>query len=306
MTFITDFSTDLSIHIPFVSHVTSIHLAEHSPSCLKFHDIALDPNETDLCRAPLYYSPSPEDNISPPELMSLKAYLLNGNDRVVSPKVLVCVRSIGPRKIMKPAKHEAPSLLIDVGIFDETDNCVLKIWEEKVDSVKQWKPNATILLLTNPTYLPSGRKVAQADIGLGFTTMVDVDPVFPDAQWLRQVAAIATTKERICIRFPYELWDVAEAVNGPNATLFTFAEIDDFVRDEPIADFTGKSSVIILDMNILDNVRKGRLCSSEWWVLIHRSSYSRRLIPIIGVAAAFPCSQMRRFPYARIVYARVR
>lgn len=57
-------------------------------------------------------------------------------------------------------------------------------------------------------------------------TMIDVNPDFQDAEWLRRHIESLTKKESLCLDFPEEVWDIEAAENGANVILFTLAEID--------------------------------------------------------------------------------
>ncbi|KAI0016178.1 hypothetical protein F4780DRAFT_783465 [Xylariomycetidae sp. FL0641] len=53
-------------------------------------------------------------------------------------------------------------------------------------------------------------------------------------------------------------------MDGPGRTLFTVAEIEEQVRHPgPVADFTGKLHVIILEMGLMEHWRKGSTCCVE-------------------------------------------
>jgi hypothetical protein len=67
--------------------------------------------------------------------MTLKSFLASGFD-LGEGKVLVCVRSVGPRRTIHPKKREGTIDLVEVGIYDDTANGVLKLWEDKIPSAK--------------------------------------------------------------------------------------------------------------------------------------------------------------------------
>ena len=61
--------------------------------------------------------------------------------------------------------------------------------------------------------------------------MVDVDPDFPDAEWLRKYAVGLTKKESLCVEFPEDVFNeevVDGAEYGINRIMFRLAEIDDW------------------------------------------------------------------------------
>lgn len=177
-------------------------------------------------------------------------------------KILVCVRSVGPRRTIQAKKREGTFDMVEVGVFDDTAVSVLKVWEDKVASAKTWIPNQTVLLISKPTYKEYGKI---SEIGIRHNSMVDVDPKFPDADWLRKRAKTLMKKECISIPFPSDTWDIGLAIHGPGRTLFTIAEIEDQVRHpEPKSDFTGKLSVIVLELKLLEQWRKNAICCTEW------------------------------------------
>ncbi|ORY59627.1 uncharacterized protein BCR38DRAFT_445069 [Pseudomassariella vexata] len=197
-------------------------------------------------------------------LMTLKSFLNSGYD-MGDGKILVCVRSVGPRKAIQLKKREGTVDLIEVGIFDDTATCVLKLWGDKVFSAKTWVPNQTILLISTPTCRISDRPdgSSSADIGVGYNSMVDIDPIFPEADWLRKKVKEMSRKERVLTPFPKGIWDVEAIVNGPVRELFTLSEVDDLVRQDPSRDFTGKINVVILEMNLLQQWFRSTICCCD-------------------------------------------
>ncbi|KAK4177849.1 hypothetical protein QBC36DRAFT_370512 [Triangularia setosa] len=266
--FVGDYSAahaaNSNYRIPFVSFIIPIHPAAGSASCTRFHDETRPSQDTTgLCRVPLNYdvsSPSPQV----PGLMSLKAYLRSGHDDNFDARILVCVFSVGPRLTVWSKDKQTDLELIEVRVFDETsNNCVLKLWEDKVSSAKSWVANQTILLLTNPILKPPNRKNGLAEVGVGSNSMVEVDPAFPDADWLRQMAAARTRRESVHTPFPLDTWDFEAAIHGPNQALFTLADIDECVRDVPETVFTGKLNLLIAGVSIMEQCRKRQLCCFE-------------------------------------------
>lgn len=59
-------------------------------------------------------------------------------------------------------------------------------------------------------------------------TMIDVEPDFPDAEWLRKYAAGLMKKESLSssVVWPEGVWDVDAAEYGVVRMLFTLAELD--------------------------------------------------------------------------------
>ncbi|KAK0616078.1 hypothetical protein B0T17DRAFT_592697 [Bombardia bombarda] len=264
--FVAEYSANYSTRIPLVSAIIPVHPSQSSASCIKFHKDTDSPKDINLCRLPLGYTISSQSSTIP-DLMSLKSYLTSGHEGVPGAKILVCVASIGPRKTVKSPKRQVPLDLIEIGVFDETARSVLKLWDDKAQSARLWIPNKTILLITNPhRSLPDKKKTSSQELSIGITSIIDVDPVFPDANWLRQMAASRTKKESVYIPFPTNMWNSEEAeaaMNGPVRALFTIAEVDEFARNEADEAFTGKLNLLIYDGQIMKNWRRQMLCCFE-------------------------------------------
>ncbi|KAK3378101.1 hypothetical protein B0H63DRAFT_562159 [Podospora didyma] len=286
--FVAEYTAASAIRVPYVSAIVPVHPSLSSTSCIKFHhDEAPDSEEYRLCRRPLDYGdtaaavggssqqqPSSYFPSTPDYLMSLKAYIHSGHEGVPSVKILVCVSSVGPRKVVKSSSSDKTTTqggmeleMVEVRIFDETSGCVLLLWEDKVASARTWIPNQTILLITNPRFRPpiNNKKNATApELSIGFTSLVEVDPAFPDADWLRRMAVGRTKRESVYIPFPASIWDAEVAIKGPDhQVLFTLADLDNFVRDDPDAIFTGKLNLVILGVRIMENSRANSLCITE-------------------------------------------
>ncbi|KAK4449153.1 hypothetical protein QBC34DRAFT_463794 [Podospora aff. communis PSN243] len=265
--FIAEYTSSFPFRIPFVSSVVTIHPSQTSGSCIKFHRELPGSKEITLCRTPLDYDHGcPSSQI--PSLMNLKAYLNSGHEGVVDPRILLCVSSIGPRKVVRPkAVPEdvgvADLETIEVSVFDETESCILRLWEDKVPSAKTWIPGQTILLITNPRCRPADKKRPNPELSITLTSMVDVDPDFAEADWLRKMAANRTRKESVYIPFHEDLWDAETAMDGPDRTSFTLADIDELARESPNRIFTGRLSLIILGVKIAEHCRKNQLCCTE-------------------------------------------
>lgn len=193
-------------------------------------------SETDrILRSPLEFNKTEYSYL--PALMTLKSFLSTGYD-MGEGKILVCVRSVGPCRTVQSKKRQCDLDMIDVGVFDDTATSVLKLWEDKVPSAKRWIPNQTILLISKPTCRGGS---ASPEIGIGYSSTIDVDPEFPDADWLRSKVKSMSKKQSVHTPFPTNTWNIEVAINGPGRTLFTIADVEDQVRHpEPIVDFTGK------------------------------------------------------------------
>lgn len=201
-----------------------------------------------------------------PGLMTLCQYLKMGHE-TSGARIIVCVKSIGSRKRVKSQDRLREWELLDITVWDDTASCVLTLWEDKAHSARFWKPNETMLLFTSPKFVPpSDNKSAtlSASIGLDHNTLIEVDPDFQDANWLREWVKKRVKKESVYVPFPKDIWNAEEAVHGPVRALFTLAEVDDFARADPASDFTGKLNLIILGIDLLGLHRRKMLCCIEW------------------------------------------
>ncbi|KAF9882057.1 hypothetical protein CkaCkLH20_00093 [Colletotrichum karsti] len=238
--------------IPFVTMYTPINPADvGTKQFIQF--IPDTPDTQNLYRVPLEHELDEEKPRKPlPGLMTLGQYLKTGHDTRGS-RIIVCVKSIGSRK--------------RIPVQDGTREAeLLEVTEDKANSARLWKPNETILLFTNPKFVaPRDTKPypTPPGIGLSYNTLVDVDPAFPDGDWLRQWVKGRVKKESVYIPFPQDVWDVEDAVHGPIRPLFTLAEVDDFARTDPATDFTGKLSLTILGIDLLGHYRRKMLCCVE-------------------------------------------
>lgn len=199
--------------------------------------------------------------------MTLKAFLASGYD-FEEGKILVCVRSVGPRRTIYSKKLQKQLELVEVGVYDDTSSCVFKLWEDKIASAKSWSPNQTILLLSNPSCRANKYNSrfddANAELGIDHSTMVHVDPDFAEADWLRTKVQDLAKKQSVITRFPSETFDREQAMYGPNRLLFTIGDVDEKVRGDSETAFTGKLYVSVNEMSLADHWRKYKTCCSEW------------------------------------------
>lgn len=251
--------------IPFVTLYTPINPTDvGTKQFIQF--VPETPTTQNQCRVPLEYDSNGHNPKPLPGLMTLGQYLKTGHDTRGS-RIIVCVKSIGSRKRIMVHDHTREAELLEVTVWDDTASCVLTLWEDKAASADLWKPNGTILLLTSPKFITSRQNnpaSSPAGIGLSYNTLVDVDPDFADADWLRNWVKDTVKKESIYIPFPKDVWNAQEAIHGPLRPLFTLAEVDDFARCDPSTDFTGKLSLTILGMGLLELHRRKMLCCIEW------------------------------------------
>ncbi|KAI0407701.1 hypothetical protein F4802DRAFT_523462 [Xylaria palmicola] len=250
-------------HIPYCSIATTIYPGRDGATHLEFHVDKAGSDEDCLLRCPLEVNMDRDDYM--PGLMTLKSFLASGYD-LGEGKILVCVRSVGPRRTIHSKKRESTLDLVEVGIYDDTAHCVLKLWEDKIPSAKSWVPNQTILLISQPWYCDSSNRQGGTlvEVGIGYSSIVDVDPEFPDAMWLRTKVQDMTKKESLHMPFPAHTWDLQLAMYGPGRTLYTLAEVEEQVRTQhPATNFTGKLSVVVHEMNLMDLWRKSAVYCTE-------------------------------------------
>ncbi len=249
-------------HIPFCSIATTIYLGRNGATHIEFHVDEAGSAEDNSLHCPLELNCKRQDHL--PGLMTLKSFLSGGYE-LGTGKILVCVRSVGPRRSVASKKREASLSLIEVGIYDDTAHCVLKLWQEKIPSAKSWVPNQTVLLVSQPSCSLNDGANRHAEIGIGYSSMVDINPDYPEARWLRKKIQEMAKRESVIIPYPGDNWDLQLAIHGPNRTLYTLAELEDQVRNQdPVTNFTGKLSVLVLEMNLMDHWRKATTYCTEW------------------------------------------
>ncbi|KAI0201986.1 hypothetical protein F4808DRAFT_468929 [Astrocystis sublimbata] len=250
-------------HIPYCSTATTIYPARNGATHIYFHVDESGSVQDGSLRRPLEANTDQYDYL--PGLMTLKSFLASGHD-LGEGKILVCVRSIGPRRTIQPKKREGTLAMIEVGIYDDTAHCVMKVWQDKITSAKSWFPNQTLLLISQPSSrsYTDRQGIVHVEVGIGYSSVVDVDPDFPEATWLRAKLHEMARRDKIIVPFPANTWDLQRAMYGPGRTLYTLAEVEEQVRkQDPAADFTGKLSVVVLDMNLMSHWRQSTTYCTE-------------------------------------------
>ncbi|KAL8845854.1 MAG: hypothetical protein Q9198_011345 [Flavoplaca austrocitrina] len=119
--------------------------------------------------------------------------------------------------------------VVNVMIFDDTRDAILALYGRVAASAAYWKPSHTILLLSNP----GSRSDKRPTLTLNSNTYADVDPCMEEADWLRAFAQRLTTREVVNVPFPEEVFDVHAAINADVRVLFSLAELDEYVRENP-------------------------------------------------------------------------
>ncbi|KAK1488259.1 hypothetical protein CCUS01_14734 [Colletotrichum cuscutae] len=250
--------------IPYVTTWTPINPTNvGSKQFLQFLPDTIENQQ--LYRMPLECDRGKQDPKPLPGLMTLCQYLKMGHE-IAGARIVVCVKSIGSRKRVKSRNNPREFELLEVTVWDDTASCLLTLWEDKANSARFWKPNKTMLLFTSPKFVPPSDNKSlplSASIGLDHNTLIDIDPNFQDANWLRQWVKKSVKKESVYVPFPNDIWNAEEAIHGPVRALFTLGEVDDFARADPASDFTGKLNLTILGIDLLGLHRRKMLCCIE-------------------------------------------
>ncbi|KAL8734632.1 MAG: hypothetical protein Q9181_003132, partial [Wetmoreana brouardii] len=200
---------------PDTVHAATLHPERDHKCCFKAQT-AVD--DGILFKKPLSYI----DGNQLAGLMTLKNYIEGGHE-VADGKVLVCVKSIVTTK-----KGQVLDI-VNVIIFDDTCEATLILCGRVTTSAAYWKSSYTILLLSNPSF----RNDKGPMLGLNADTQVDIDPCMTDAEWLRCFAQKLTASEAVNVPFPEGVFEVDAAINGDVRVLYTLAEIDNCVRENP-------------------------------------------------------------------------
>ncbi|KAE9988033.1 hypothetical protein EG327_003557 [Venturia inaequalis] len=202
-----------------------------------------------LCKTPLGY----REGQPLAGLMTLKNFVDGGYD-VIDGRMLVCVKSVGARKKITNKKGVANEL-VNINIFDDTAEATLTLWGPSALSACTWEPSKTILFISSPGWRIDRRTY----ISLTSSTLIDIDPNISDAEWLRTYAERLTRHTNINPPFPYKSFDLQTARESENQILFTFAELDQFIRSSPDSTFTGYLNVMITEINITTLHRRHQL-----------------------------------------------
>lgn len=227
------------------------------------------------------------------DLMTLQNFIDGGYD-VVGARILVVVKSLGQRRRGKsmnnmslinancrPVERKDGSSTenISVQVHDDTAGATLGLWGtpastpaggfsncDTANTVDQttkvsgsWKAGETVLLLEAP-----GWKIGRGTyLSLTTTTLVDVNPAMTDADWLRRWATRQKLREAINPPFPEGVFDLNAMVTSPLRCLYTFADLDEFARAAPLETFQGYLSVLVMEVKLLENWKRGMLLCGE-------------------------------------------
>ena len=122
-----------------------------------------------------------------------------------------------------------------------------------------WKVGETVLLLEAP-----GWKIGRGTyLSLTTTTIVDVNPAVSDADWLRRWASRQKVREAINPPFPEGTFDLNALITSPLRCLYTFGDLDEFARAAPQEAFQGYLSVLVMEVRLLENWKRGMLMCGE-------------------------------------------
>jgi hypothetical protein len=228
--------------------------------------------------------------------MTLQNFADGGFD-VIDAKLLVVVKSIGARRkgmlnlglgdLVVTSLHvhavtrkdESTVDNVNLQVHDDTGEATLGLWgtsslspfgvshgmdtgneDQNEPSIKQpWKPGETVLLLQGPAW-----KISRTTyLSLTSATIVDVDPIIPDADWLRKWSLRQKSRELVNPPFPEVHFDMENAATGAIRCLFTLAELDEFARAAPNETFHGYLSLIIMEVKLVDSYKRQMLLSGD-------------------------------------------
>jgi hypothetical protein len=168
---------------------------------------------------------------------------------------------------------------MNVQVHDDTAGATLGLWgtsalspaggvveaeesesaNEAVKGKAPWKAGETVLLLEAP-----GWKIGRGTyLSLSTATIVDVDPAIADADWLRKWASKQKVREAVNLPFPEGVFDVDALITSPLRCLYTFADLDEFSRAAPQETFQGYLSVLVMEVKLLENRKRGMLMCGE-------------------------------------------
>lgn len=98
---------------------------------------------------------------------------------------------------------------------------------------------------------------------LNSATVIDVDPVMEDVDWLRQWALRQEARELVNAPFPDGIFDIGVLNSSPIRCLYTIAEIDDFARAAPKEILQGYMSVVVMQVRLFENWKRHMLLSGD-------------------------------------------
>ena len=203
-------------------------------------------------------------------------------------------RSVLIRKAMT-RKDDSVTENVNLQVHDDTAEATLGLWgtsalspfgtsytdsngsnPEAAVTKRGWRAGETVLLLQAPG-LKIGRNVRlrralasvkntnikQIYLSTTASTIVDVNPSIPDADWLRRWSLRQKSREAINPPFPEGMFDLRAIKSGPVRCLFTIAELDGFARAAPGETFQGYMSIMITEVKLLDCWKRHILLSGD-------------------------------------------
>ncbi|KAF7191438.1 hypothetical protein HII31_07461 [Pseudocercospora fuligena] len=235
-------------------------------------------------RTPLGYT----EGVPLNNLMTLQSFIDGGYD-VIDARILVVVKSIGAKKKVT-RRDESVTENVTLQVHDDTAEATLGLWGTVASSPASnhneevggnatgqqlatdgWKAGHTVLVLQSP-----GWKIGRSTyFSLTSATIVDVDPVIPDADWLRRWSARQRSREAVNPAFPEGVFDLETIATGPVRCLFTIANLDEFARCAPGETFQGYMSLLIMEVKFLQYWKRQMLLSGECCTIpIHANALS--------------------------------
>ncbi|RKF77605.1 putative nucleic acid-binding protein [Golovinomyces cichoracearum] len=212
---------------------------------------------TDICRRPLEYQAGQEL----PLLTTLDSYLRSAQEEIKGIKILVVVKSISPIRKIKRNDSNEEYQLTDVGVMDNTAETRLTLWNELNPSARTWKPERTILLISNPGFRSPNPSIScsQGSLRILRDTMIEIDPDFRNADLLRQWAQSKIRRDSITWEFTEDEKDFEDFEGGTVRKFFTLAELDNCTCFNWNRTFTGFINVIIRNLNLHRMHRRNKL-----------------------------------------------
>ncbi|KHJ32956.1 putative nucleic acid-binding protein [Erysiphe necator] len=184
-------------------------------------------------------------------LVPLDSYLNSGYD-VKGIKILVVVKNITSSRKIKRKNGDEVDEVTNVGLMDNTAECSLTLWNDLIPSAHSWHPKETILLITDPgfNHQCSTTNQNRGSLQILQNTMIEIDPTFENALWLRQWAKRKARQEAVTWESTENKWKFESSFCGETLRIFTLAELDNRVRSGWSYSFSGFINIIIRNMNI--------------------------------------------------------
>ncbi|KAK3672466.1 hypothetical protein LTR78_007773 [Recurvomyces mirabilis] len=208
-------------------------------------------------------------------LMTLHNFIDGGCD-ISDARVLVVVKSIGAKERVT-RKDESVTENVNVHVQDNTAEATLGLWgsaalspfgriadetltkSDVITREQGWKAGETVLLLQCP-----GCKLSRTTyLSATSSTLIDLNPRLPDADWLRSWSARQHIRASINPTFPVNPFDLHAIKYGPLRCLYTIADLDEFARAAPKETFQGYLSVLITEVKLLECSKRHMLLCGE-------------------------------------------